>query len=130
MTKEDLFLQSSHYGVAGASSNRAKYGNKVVRAYQQRGLPVYPINPKMNSIEGAYAYISVEELPVEVDALSIVTPPAVTMEIVKSALQKGIRNLWMQPGAENLQAVKLAEDAGANVIYGGPCILVQLGYRE
>jgi len=31
----DLFFQSKAFAVIGASSNREKYGNKVLRCYQQ-----------------------------------------------------------------------------------------------
>jgi hypothetical protein len=36
----------------------------------------------------------------------------------------------MQPGAESAAAVKEAEDAGLNVIHGGACLLVVMGYHE
>jgi hypothetical protein len=35
----------------------------------------------------------------------------------------------MQPGAESMSAVEKAEAAGLNVIYGGPCLMVVLGYQ-
>jgi hypothetical protein len=35
----------------------------------------------------------------------------------------------MQPGAASAAAVRRAEEAGANVIAGGPCLLVALGFR-
>ena len=40
------FLAQGPYAVVGASRDRSKYGNKVLRAYQQRGLPVFPVNPE------------------------------------------------------------------------------------
>lgn len=39
------FFASSRYAVVGASTDRAKFGNKVLRWYQAHGLPVSPINP-------------------------------------------------------------------------------------
>jgi predicted CoA-binding protein len=45
-------------------------------------------------------------------------------------LQRGIKQIWMQPGAESSAAIASAEEAGANVIAGGPCLLVALRYRE
>jgi hypothetical protein len=33
----------------------------------------------------------------------------------------------MQPGAESPAAVQKGEQAGLNVIAGGPCLLVELG---
>ena len=49
---------------------------------------------------------------------------------MREAVALGIRHLWMQPGAESDAAVEAAREAGVNVIAGGPCILVTLGYRE
>jgi predicted CoA-binding protein len=54
----------------------------------------------------------------------------VTEKIVAQAVQAGIKHVWMQPGAESARAVEMAEQAGINVIHGGPCLLVVLGYRE
>lgn len=130
MNDINTFLLSRSFAVAGASTNRAKYGNKVVRAFKQKDKAVCPLNPNESKVEGIVAYASVASLPDDVDAISIVTPPAITLKIVEAALEKGIRNIWMQPGAENAKAVSLAEDAGANVIADGACVLVALGYRE
>ena len=126
----EQFLLSGTFAVAGASTDRAKYGNKVVRAFKQKGREVYPVNPKTSVVEGLAAYSGVAELPDNVEAISIVTPPPVTIEVVKAALEKKIKNIWMQPGAENPKAVTLAINAGANVIADGSCVLVALGYRE
>ena len=126
----DDFLAQGPWAVAGASTNRAKYGNKVLRCYQQHGREVYAVNPHESEIEGAECFASVSDLPADVVALSIITPPAVTERIVREAAQRGIRKLWMQPGAESAEAIDLAEELGLSVIAGGPCLLVVLGYRE
>ena len=126
----DDFLAQGPFGVAGASTNREKYGNKVLRCYLQNDRVAYPINPRADEIEGQRCYPDVESLPDDVTALSIITPPAITEAVVEAALARGITHLWMQPGAEHEGAIERAEAAGANVIHGGPCLLVVLGYRE
>jgi predicted CoA-binding protein len=128
--KMAAFLAQTSFAVAGASTNREKYGNKVVRVYQQNAKTVYPINPRAKEIEGALAYPDVASVPEGSLGLSIVTPPKITVEVVREALKRGIRHIWMQPGAEHEQAVSEAEKVGATVIYGGPCVLVALGYTE
>ena len=126
----EAFLDGATFAVAGASTNRRKYGNKVLRCYMQNGRHVVPINPRAVEVEGLAAYPSVAELPEPVHGLSFITPPEVTVQIVKDALAAGIRYLWMQPGAEHPDAIAEAESAGATVIHSGPCLLVVLGYRE
>jgi predicted CoA-binding protein len=124
------FLAAGPFAVAGASTDRAKYGNKVLRAYQQRGLEVHPLHPRERSIEGLPCAPAILALPVRPRALSIVTPPPVTEALVEEAAAAGVKHVWMQPGAESAKALERAEALGLSVIAGGPCILVVLGYRE
>jgi len=124
------FLASGGFGVVGASADRHKYGNKVLRCYQMNGLEVLPVNPKEASIEGIATVASVSELPDTVHSISIITPPHVTEKVVFEAIAKGIKNIWMQPGAESPTAVKSCVESGVNVIADGSCLLVVLGYRE
>ncbi|WP_298269579.1 CoA-binding protein [Geobacter sp.] len=126
----DTFLKSQEFGVVGASADRHKYGNKVLRVYQQKGLRAIPVNPKESEIEGVPCVASVLNLPDTVKSLSVITPPPVTEQVVEMAKQKGIENIWMQPGAESDAAVEACRRAGINVIADGTCILVVLGYRD
>ncbi len=124
------FLESGPFAVVGASTDRSKYGNKVLRCYQQHGKEVYPINPKALEVEGQKAYPSLSSLPVKARAISVITPPAITEQVVREAAAAGVTHVWMQPGAESEAAVRAAEELGLSVIAGGACLLVVLGYRE
>jgi predicted CoA-binding protein len=126
----DIFLDTNVYGVVGASANRNKYGNKVLRCYLQNGYQTIPVNPKEKEIEGIPCVATVLDLPDNVSSISVITPPAVTEKVVEMAIQKGIRNIWMQPGAESTAAVKLCLDNNINVIADGSCLLVVLAYHE
>jgi len=126
----ERFLTSPAYGVVGASPRRHKYGNKVLRCYQQNGRRVIPVNPREQVIEGAACVASVLDLPDEVQSISVITPPLVTERVVDEAIRRGIRHVWMQPGAESEKAVAACAAAGINVIADGSCVLVVLGYRE
>ncbi len=126
----DRFLASSAYGVVGASARRHKYGNKVLRCYQQNGRRAIPVNPREPEVEGVTCVASVLDLPDDVKSISVITPPAVTERVVQEAIRKGIENVWMQPGAESEASVEACLKAGINVIADGSCVLVVLGYRE
>lgn len=124
------FLASPAFGVAGASTNRDKYGNKVLRCYLQNGKTAIPVNPNEATIEGIPCAATITDLPPDVMSLSMITPPAVTAKLVPLAIEKGIKNIWMQPGAEHPDAVALCQEKGINVIADGSCVLVILGYHE
>ena len=124
------FLDAGPFAVVGASVDRSKYGNKVLRCYQQHGREVYPINARATEVEGLKAYPSLAALPVPVKVISVITPPAITEQVVQEAATAGVTHIWMQPGAESDEAIRSAEALGMAVIAGGPCLLVVLGYHE
>jgi len=126
----DAFLAGEPHAVVGASNDRSKYGNKVLRAYQQNNRPAFPVHPKETEVEGVPAYKDLASLPEPVHGVSIITPYPVTEKVVEQAGQLGIKHIWMQPGAESEKAIARAEELGISVIAGGPCLLVVLGYRE
>jgi predicted CoA-binding protein len=126
----DRFLTSTTFGVVGASASRYKFGNKVLRCYLQKGYRAIPVNPNEREIEGIPCVAGIPDLPPEVKSISMITPPAVTEQLVPLAIEKGIANIWMQPGAESPAAVKLCQENNINVIADGTCILVVLGYSE
>ena len=129
--KIDAFLQSPRFVVAGASTNRQKYGNKVLRSYLQNDRQAVPMNPRADEIEGVRAVGTLADLPDPTCyGLSMITPPKITEQIVDEAIRLGIRHIWMQPGAESPAAVEKAEAAGINTIHSGPCLLVVLGFRD
>jgi len=124
------FLAADAFAVVGASVDRSKYGNKVLRCYQQHGRSVYPINARAAEVEGLKAYPTLAALPEKVRAISVITPPAITEQVVRDAATAGVTHIWMQPGAESEAAIREAEALGMAVIAGGPCLLVVMGYRE
>ncbi len=124
------FLAEGPFAVVGASADRRKYGNKVLRAYVQSGRKVFPVHPREAEIEGLAAYPDLASLPEPVRGISIVTPPAVSERIVEQAAAVGVRRLWFQPGAESPRALERAESLGLEVIGDGACALVALGYRD
>jgi predicted CoA-binding protein len=126
----EQFLGSQAFGVVGASSNRHKFGNKVLRCYLQHGRTAIPVNPNEIEIEGANCVPNVKDLPPEVKSISMITPPEITAQIVPLAIEKGIENIWMQPGAESAEAVALCRQRNINVIADGSCLLVVLGYHD
>lgn len=126
----EQFLAARKFAVVGASADRSKFGNKVLRCYLMHGLDAVPVNPRETSIEGVSCVASVAELADDIQSLSVITPPAVTDQVVEQAIARGISNIWMQPGAESPAAVARCRESGINVIADGSCLLVVLGYRE
>ena len=124
------FLNGSPFAVVGASTDRAKYGNKVLRTYLQKDLAVTPVNPRADEVEGVAAAKSLADIEGSIHGISVITPPTITENVVQEAIRLNIKNIWMQPGAESDAAVTAAQAAGINVIHSGPCLLVVLGFHD
>lgn len=56
----------------------------------------------------------------------------VTLAVLEEAAKLGIARLWLQPGCEDGSVLAKAKELGldATLIYGGPCVLVQLGFDD
>ena len=87
--------------VVGASSDRRKFGNRAVRAFQQQGYTVVPINPHEAEVEGLKAYASVLDVPGPVDMPSLYVPPEIGELVIEEIARKGIAEVWVNPGAES-----------------------------
>lgn len=131
MTRSDIqaFLAGSPHAVVGASPNRRKFGNKVLRTYLQHGMKVFAVNPNAEEAEGLLCYPDLAAIAERIHGVSIITPPAITEGVVDQAIALGIKHVWMQPGAESASAVRRAEEAGINVIADGSCLLRELGFN-
>ena len=102
--------------VIGASADRAKFGNKAVRAFRQAGHEVAPVNPRCAGaaacIEGLPAYASVVDVPGRVDVATLYVHPAVGEQVLEDIAAKGIPELWVNPGAESESLLRRAEALG------------------
>ncbi|EFX05531.1 succinyl CoA synthetase-like protein [Grosmannia clavigera kw1407] len=110
------FFAHPYFAVVGASNNTAKFGHKIFAWYAARGLPATPINPTTANIVVAgrdYPVLSdLAALPRPHEtAVSVITPPAVTLELLREARRLGIPAVWLQPGTFDDAVLALARSA-------------------
>ena len=111
--------------VIGASSNRSKFGNRAVRAFQQQGYTVVPINPHESEIEGLKSYASVLDVPGTIDMASMYLPPEIGEQVIGEIAQKGIAEVWLNPGAESDELIARARALHIQPIVA--CSIVAIG---
>lgn len=111
--------------IIGASNERRKFGNKAVRAFQQQGYTVYPVNPNEPEVEGLVAYKSIREVPVRPQMISVYVPPPVVLKLLPDIAARGCDELWLNPGTESDEVLAEAQRLGLNVIQA--CSIVGVG---
>ena len=111
--------------VVGASSDRRKFGNKAVRAFREAGYRVIPITPRHPEIEGEPAFASVLDYPGTIDMATLYLPPAIGEQVVESLAQKGIGEVWFNPGADSPAVLTRARALGIRPIQA--CSIIGIG---
>ena len=111
--------------IIGASNDRRKFGNKAVRAFQQQGYTVYPVNPNEPEVEGLAAYKTIRDVPVRPQMISVYVPPPVLIKLMPDIAAKGCDELWLNPGTESDEALVEAQRLGLNVVQA--CSIVGIG---
>ena len=111
--------------VIGASSERRKFGNRALRAFRQQGYTVIPINPHEEEVEGLKAFRSVLDVPGPIDMASFYVPPDVGERVIEEVAQKGITEVWLNPGAESEALIARARVLGLKPIVA--CSIVAIG---
>lgn len=121
---QELF-ELKNWAVVGATQDTSKFGYKVFKKLKDKGFQVYPVNPRFDEVEGIQCYHSIMDITEPIDVISMIVNPKVGMEVVEHARDKGIRNMWCQPGAESPELIEKAKSYGINIIYN-ECVLVEL----
>jgi predicted CoA-binding protein len=111
--------------VVGASSDRNKFGNKALRAFQAEGYTVIPINPNERDVEGMQTYASVLDVPGAIDMATVYVQPDVALRLLPEFERKQIAEIWINPGAESDELLADARRRKLNVI--AACSIVGIG---
>lgn len=113
--------------IVGASVDRAKYGNKAVRAFKQGGWTVYPVNPGAKEIEGLPCYASIDDVPGPVHRVSMYVPPGVGRKMLPAIAAKAPKEFFLNPGSDDEALIAEAKALGLAPIRA--CSIVNIGLR-
>lgn len=111
--------------VVGASADRRKYGNKALRAFRHAGYTVIPINPHLTTVEGERAYPTVLDYPGQLDEATVYVPPAIGLQLLEGLARKGIRKVWLNPGAGGRNLIDRAKALGLEPV--AACSILGIG---
>jgi len=119
-------MQDKIIAVVGVSSNPQKYGHRIFVDLLKAGYHVMGVNPKKPQINGQITFASIAEIGQSIDLVLIVTPPVVSLQIIKEAKDLGIKDVWLQPGAQSPEVIKLGQDLQLNLTHDR-CFMVDQG---
>ena len=117
------FVNQRSLAVVGVSRSGRKFGNTAYRELKAKGYRLVPVHPDAETLEGDPCARSLADLPTPVGGVLVIVPPDQAERVVGEVIAAGIPRVWLQPGAESVAAIRLAESRGISVI-AGECILM------
>ena len=117
------FIKSKRLAIVGVSHAIKKFSNGAYRELKKRGYQVFGVNPTLPEIAGERCYKDLTSLRGRIDGAVICVSPEKVEPILREAASIGLRNIWLQQGAESGAAIKIGKDLGLNVV-AGKCILM------
>ncbi|AEH23833.1 acetate--CoA ligase family protein [Pyrococcus yayanosii] len=91
------FFEPRAVAIIGATNKKGKVGNVIFENFKrnkERGIfkgNIYPVNPKLDEIDGYKVYHSVEELPDDTDLAVIAIPAPFVPDTMREIAKKGIK---------------------------------------
>ncbi len=123
-----LLERSKTVAMVGASPNPTRPSYFVFSYLRTKGLlAVTPINPMVRQIDGVKAYATLVEYAAACgppDIVDVFRKPADAPGVVREAIAAGAKAVWFQYGVINEEAIRLADDAGLDVVVDR-CIKVE-----
>jgi len=110
MTIKKETLKMKNWAVVGATDKKDKYGYKIVKALDENGYNVFPINPSLNKIEGIKTYDNLLSVEEKIDVVDMVVNPQIGKLIMKEINELKIKYVWLQPGTRSDEIREYAED--------------------
>lgn len=110
-------LSMKNVAVVGMSKDPAKDAHLIPKYLINHTYNVIPVNPTADEILGRKCYKSLLEVPNKIDIVDVFRPSEHVPPIVKDAIAKGVKLVWMQLGINNKEAADEALKHGIDVVY-------------
>ncbi|BCA53386.1 CoA-binding protein [Nitrospira sp. KM1] len=113
---ESILRTCSTIAVVGASSKPSRPSYHVFEYMKSHGYSVIPINPHETMILGEEVFPSMEAVGTPIDLVDIFRRPEEVLSVVRMAITRKAKAVWMQEGVINQAAASLAVSAGLMVV--------------
>ncbi len=117
-----LLQRVKSIAVVGFSPKPGRASHSIARRMQTFGFRIIPVRPGISEGLGEKAYPDLASVPGPIDLANVFRSGKYIPQIVDQCLRLGIKNIWMQEGAEHEASAERALAAGMTVVMGR-CIM-------
>ena len=114
----DILKTVKTIAMVGASNDKTKFSDGVLRVLHETGYEMLPVNPSLAGlkIRGLKVFPSLSSINKNVDMVQVFRKAEDLPTVAKEAVEIGAKVLWGQIGVKHPEAAKIAEDAGMKVV--------------
>ena len=120
-SERHALLERSHrVAMVGASANPVRPSYFVFRYLNTHGFDVHGVNPQYPEIDGIKCYATLAEYASELgppDIVDVFRKPSETPQVARDAVAAGAKAIWFQYGVINDEAIRIADEAGLDVVF-------------
>ena len=117
-------LSLNHVAVIGMSKHENKAAHFVPRYLAANGYDIIPVNPNADNILDKKCFEKVTDINEDVDIVDVFRPSDQVLPVVKEAIKKKPKVIWLQEGIHNPEAEELARKEGIKVVFNR-CMLAE-----
>ncbi len=118
---EDILKNSKVIAIIGLSDKPDRPSYQVAKYLISQGFNIIPVNPTIESVFGLKSYQSFSNIPkdIKIDIVDIFRKSDQVLPIIEEIIKSDQKPIiWFQEGVLNLEAEKLAQKNGFEVIRG------------
>jgi predicted CoA-binding protein len=113
---ERILKSARTIAVVGLSPDPRRPSHGVARYLQRAGYRIIPVNPNVDEVLGERAYLSLRQIPQEVDVVEVFRRSEFVGSIVDDAIAIKARAVWLQDGVIDEDAAARARASGLDVV--------------
>ena len=113
---KDFLTNAKNIVIVGASNNPERASHGIMKFLMKKGYNVFPVNPNEEKVLGIKSYKSISDVPVTPDIVDVFRRSEFAPEIVKEAIKKGAKFIWLQEEVYSEEAEKIAKEANIPIV--------------
>lgn len=110
--------------IIGASNKEGRYARLAQESLIKHGHRVFPVAPRPEPVLGVESFKNVEDIPDEIDTITVYVRPEIMERYVKPIIKKGVKRIIFNPGTES-ETIE-AELKTAGILVEEACTLILL----
>lgn len=117
-------LRCKRIAIVGLSDDSGRPSHRIALYLRSVGKDIVPVNPTHSQVLGMKCYAALEDVTGDIDLVNVFRRPEYCPDIVRQAIARKAKGVWLQSGIISEASRQLAQKAGIDFVQDR-CIMVE-----